>query len=419
MPSLDSREFSRTGFGVFWTGQGMSQLAYQFSKFLFPVVAVLMLDATEAQVGYLNAAGLAAFLIVGLPAGAFVDRRRKNTIMVAANFARASSLLLVPLLWATGNLSFPVLCGVVAIHGTATVLFDVASQSVLPSLVGRKEIPAANGRLETTQQLAALTGPALAGWAVGALAGPVVLAFSSVTYLISGITLIGSRRSEDRTPGVSDPRSVRSLLSDIAAGLHFVTSSRSIRRIVLASVMINLGNALVNTLIPIHLLRNLGMPEHLLGLMFGLGSLGGLAGAAATSRLSRAIGPSRLIPMSASGVALSLIVTPFAIARPDVLGVLIWMTIQSFLMSFFGVIFNITQVAYRQQVTPSPMLGRMNASVRFMVWGVMPLGALAAGWLGTSLGVAPTIWVGAIVGLLSVLPVALRTAWLTPLDDRH
>ncbi|HHW82512.1 MAG TPA: MFS transporter, partial [Actinomycetales bacterium] len=157
------RALAHEGFTRFWLGQALAQLGFQFGGLALSVIAVNLLHATDAQMGYLNAANSAAFLLIGLAAGAWVDRWRKRRVMILADVVRAGLLLVVPVLWFAGVLEFWHLLGVGALVGVATVFFDVAYQSYIPVLVAREAISDANGKLESTAQMARLGGPAVAG----------------------------------------------------------------------------------------------------------------------------------------------------------------------------------------------------------------------------------------------------------------
>lgn len=393
-------------FLTLWGGQALSQFGAQIFELALPVLAVLLLHATEAQVGYLNAAAMAAFLVVGLPAGAWIDRMRKRHVMIWADGVRALALAAIPLLHAFGHLEMWHLYVVALIVGVATVFFDVSYQSIVPSLVRAHQIAEANGKLETTQQLAGLSGPAIAGGLVAVLSAPLAIAATVGTYLASMIALAFTRDHEQlRAPEDHAP-----LHREIAEGLRWVFGNSLLRRIVATTGISNLFSTFVFTLMPIYYLRILGFTPELMGLLFSLGAVGGLLGAVLTPRIVARIGEARTIPLSA--IAFSLAMVPFPLAvllpQPFAFGMLV---IQSFAMSFGVLVYNITQVTFRQRITPPRLLGRMNASIRFCVWGVMPLSALAAGWLATWLGTVPALWIAAVGCLLSALPVAIGPFW--------
>lgn len=414
-PSRPERSLWRDGnFLTMWSGQALSQFGAQIAELAIPVLAVLLLNATEFQVGVLSAAQVAAFLLVGLPAGAWIDRMRKRHVMIAADLVRAAALALVPLLWIAGALQIWHLVAIAAVVGIATVFFDVSYQSIVPSLVKPAQIAEANGKLESTYQLANIAGPGFAGWLIGVITAPLALLATAGTYLVSAVALAFTRDAEQ--PRAHDDRAP--ILREIWEGLHFVFTERLLRRIVGTTGVSNFFSTMSFTLLPIFLLRELGFSPASLGLIFSLGSIGGLLGAMATPRIVKAIGEARAIPISALGFSFVALLLPVAAVVPAVAFPLL--VAQSFVASFTVLLYNITQVTFRQRITPPRLLGRMNASVRFVVWGVMPIAALLAGALGTWLGVVPTMWIGAIGQLFSAAFVVFAPFWtMRELPDVH
>ena len=392
-------------FLTMWGGQALSQFGEEITGIAIPVLAVLLLHATEFEVGLLNAAGVAAFLVVGLPAGAWIDRMRKRHVMIWADAVRAVTLATVPVLWWLGWLDIWHLIVVALIIGIATVFFDVSYQSIVPSLVRGTQIAEANGKLESTQQLAGITGPAIGGWLIGILSAPLAVLATVGTYIASFIALCFTRDTE-----VVAPRDEHEpLLRSIGEGLRWVFGNRYLRRIVGTTGVSNLFSTISFTMLPIFILRDLGLSPEAMGVIFSLGAIGGLLGAVATPRIVRWIGEGRAIPVSAIGFSVIGLFLPVAALVPAAAFPLL--VAQSFVASFTVLLYNIVQVSFRQRITPKRLLGRMNASVRFCVWGVMPLAALAAGGLGAWLGVVPTMWIGAIGGLVSATFVVFGPFW--------
>ena len=402
-------------FMTLWSGQALSQFGSQITELAIPVLAVLLLEATEAQVGYLNAAAMAAFLVVGLPAGAWIDRMRKRHVMIWADAVRALALGALPALYLLGMLEMWHLYAVALVVGIATVFFDVSYQSLVPSLVRPDRIAEANGKLESTQQIAGLAGPAVAGGLVGLITAPLAILTTVGTYIVSMIALIRTRdheqlrAAEDHAP----------LHREIAEGLAWVFGNRYLRRIVATTSISNLFSTVIFTLTPIFYLRIIGFSPEVMGLLFSIGAVGGVLGAVATPRIVARVGEARAIPVSAIAFSLAMVPFPLAAILP-VPAAFAMLAAQAFLMSFAVLVYNITQVTFRQRITAPRLLGRMNASIRFCVWGVMPLAALAAGGLGTWLGTVPALWIGAAGSLLSALPVVVGPFWkVRDLPDLH
>lgn len=401
-------------FLTMWSGQALSQFGAQITELAIPVLAVLALEATEFEVGVLNAAAVAAFLLIGLPAGAWIDRMRKRHVMIWADGVRALALASIPLLWWLGVLEVWQLMVVAFVMGVATVFFDVSNQSIVPSLVRPGQIAEANGKLQSTEQLAGIAGPAMGGWLVGILTAPLAVLVTVFTYIASLVALLLTRDDEVVAPRHEhDP-----LLRSIGEGLRWVFGHPLLRRIVGTTAVSNLFSTISFTLLPIFLLRELGFTPAAMGVVFALAAVGGLAGAIATPRIVRVIGEARAIPVSAIAFSTVGVLLPIAAIVPALAFPIL--VVQGFLGMFTVLLYNIVQVTFRQRITPPRLLGRMNASIRFCVWGVMPIAALAAGALGTWLGVVATMWIGALGGLLSALFVVVGPFWgMRELPDLH
>jgi MFS family permease len=401
-------------FLTLWSGQALSQFGAQITELAIPVLAVLMLNATEWEVGVLNAAQVAAFLVVGLPAGAWIDRMRKRHVMIAADGVRALALGALPVLALFGALEIWHMIVVALIMGVATVFFDVSNQSIIPSLVRTDQIAEANGKLQSTEQLAGLAGPAVGGWLVGVLAAPLAIFITVGTYLASFVALLFTRDHEQLRP----PEDRKPLVHEIGEGLRWVFGNPLLRRIVGTTGVANFFGTMATTLLPIFALRELGLTPQMLGIVFSLSAVGGLLGAIATPRIVKRLGEARAIPIS----AIAFSIAPFFLPAISLVPALAFplLVVQFFVMSFTILLYNITQVTFRQRITPPRLLGRMNASIRFVVWGVMPIGALLAGALGTWIGTVPTLWIAASGELLACLFVVTGPFWsMRELPDAH
>jgi MFS family permease len=392
-------------FVTMWSGQALSQFGAQITELALPVLAVLTLQATEWEVGLLGAAQVAAFLIVGLPAGAWIDRMRKRHVMIWADVIRAVALAALPLLAVLGVLEIWHMIAVALVMGIATVFFDVSNQSIIPSLVRTDQIAEANGKLQSTEQLAGLAGPAVGGWLVGVLAAPLAILLTVCTYVASFIALLFTKDHEIRRA----PEDHQPLLTEIGEGLRWVFGNPLLSRIVGTTGMANFFGTIATTLLPIFVLRELGLTPAMLGIVFSLSAVGGLIGAIATPRIVARIGEARAIPLS----AIAFCLVPFFLPAISLVPALAFplLVAQFFVMSFTVLLYNITQVTFRQRITPRRLLGRMNASIRFVVWGVMPVGALIAGALGTWIGTVPTLWIAATGELLACLFVVIGPFW--------
>jgi MFS family permease len=382
-----------------WTGETFSWFGESVGNFVIPIIAISVLGATELEVGLLNAFSTLAFLVIGLPAGAWVDRWLKRATMLRADLARGLIVLALPILWLTGVLQFWHLLIGATLVGALSVFFDVAYQSYVPLIVAKEQIAPANGRLETSAQVARIAGPALGGGLLAVLSAPIVLFGTAATYLLSFVALTTIRDSEVAKPK-SDRRPLR---IEIKEGLVWVFRQPLLVRIVLCTGISNLFGTIALTMLPVLVLRELAIPEWVFGIMGTAGSAGGLLGALSAAWLTKRIGEGTVIPVSAVVYSVVGFLMPLAIAIPAAaVPILIVMEV---LFGYSVVVYNIAQVSFRQRICPPELLGRMNASVRFIVWGVMPVGGLLSGLFATWLGLDWAIWIGVVGGLLGCAPV--------------
>lgn len=405
-------------FLLLWSGQTASVLGSQFSAIAFPVLAVTLLGANELEMGLLNAFDNAAFLLVGLPAGAWVDRWRKRKVLISADIVRAVAIGALPILWFMDMLAIWHLFIVGFVIGVATVFFDVSYQSYLPHIVDHKLLGPANSALETTNQISRTGGPAAVGVLINILSAPVLIVADAISFVVSALALRAI--PDDEHPIAKDDR--RQLRTEIAEGLRFVFHQPVIRRVVINVTLTNFSYTLMATLLPLLILRDLGVSPALYGVMMSAASIGGLLGAIATTPIVKRIGEGPVVALSAGIGAIASIFMPIAayVERPVAVGILI---AAEFVFMFTVLTYNITQVSARQRLCPPELLGRMNASIRFFVWGVMPLGSLAAGVLGTAFGLVTTMWIGAVGHVLAALVMVISPFWgmryIAPPADRQ
>ncbi|KQS69848.1 MFS transporter [Modestobacter sp. Leaf380] len=390
------------GFRQLWVAETASHVGTQVVGVALPVVAVAVLGASPLEMGVLTALETAAFLLIALPAGAWVDRWRRQRVLVRADVVRALALLTIPVAYLLDALTLGQLFVVAAVVGTATVFFDVAYQSYLPSLVDRSQLTDGNGKLEISRAVAQVAGPGLAGVLLRVVAAPLLIVVTAVGYLLSAAA-VGRIHHGDVVPARSSRRRLR---VEVREGLAFVVGHPLLRRIVACTGTGNLFGAITGTLLAIYVLRTLGLSESTLGLVLSAGAAGGLLGAGTAAPFARWVGDGRTIPLSAVAFGLAASLTPLAsLAEGTVrLALLVGGSIAG---SWAVVVYNVVQVSFRQRLCPPGLLGRMNASVRFLVFGTMPVGGLLGGVLGTAVGVVPALWVAVAGQLLAALPVLL------------
>jgi MFS family permease len=389
-----------------WTAETVSQVGTQVTQLALPLVAIVVLVATPFEVALLGTVAFLPFILLGLPAGVWVDRLRRRPILIAGDLGRAVLLASIPVAFVLGVLTIWQLYVVAFLVGSLTVFFDVAYQSYLPSLVEREDLVDGNAKLEISRSGAALVGPSLGGILVEWLTAPVAILVDSVSYVGSALFIFLIRRHEPEPvhPDVEAGGERPSMRSDIAQGIRYVAGHRQLRLIALSTGTSNFFNQLVFALLLVYAVRELGMSAGVIGVVFAIGNLGFLAAAVTATRLQRrmGLGPAIILGGAVSTVAVFLVplATP-ATAAPLLI-------VEGVLAGFGMVVYNVNQVSFRQAITPERMQGRMNATMRFIVWGTIPIGSIIGGALGTTIGILPTIWIGAIGGLLGMVPLLLQ-----------
>jgi len=386
-----------------------------------PFVAIPILHATSSELGILQAASTAPFLIFGLLVGVWADRHRRRPIMVVANIGRFILLGSIPVAFLAGRLSLPLLYLVSFLIGVLTVFFDVAYQAYLPSLVQRDQLVEANSKLEASRATATVAGPGIAGFVVGIVTAPFAIALDALSFLGSAVSLSKIHQQEEMTARTHNP----SMLSEIREGLAVVFSDRRLRSIAGSTATSNFFSSAIAPVATLYLVDpelaasnlGLGLDSLVFGLIFAVGSVGGLIGALLAGRLAARVGVGYAIigSMLISGIGLfSFYLATPALAIPLLvvggtaltLSVLVLM-IGQFATFLSAVVYNINQVSLRQAIVPLRLQGRMNATMRFLVWGTLPFGALVGGILGVIIGIRPTILIMAVGGSLAFLWVLL------------
>ena len=384
-----------------WVGDTFSQFGTQVGIIVLPLLAVSVLGADEFEMGLLATFETLAFLVIGLPAGAWVDRMRKRDVLVVADLVRGLALLTLPAAWLLETLTFPLVLVVATVVGVATVFFDVAYQSYLPSLVPSERISEGNAKLQVSQSVAQIAGPGVGGVLVRALGAPLVILLDALSYFASVLFLLRIRHREGPIR-----RSGKRLHSEIGEGLTFVFREPLLRRIVATTALGNLAQSVTNSMLVLYAIRDLGIGETGLGLALSVGAVGGLAGALLAEPLLKRVGEGRTIALALLPALPTHMLVPLAAAQAGPAAVAMIATTMA-VLGLGGVVYNVAQVSFRQRLCPRPLLGRMNASVRFVVWGVMPVGAFLGGVVGSRFGVLTALWVGVAGQALAVLPVLL------------
>ncbi len=389
-------------FRSLWAAETISVFGTGISQLALPLVAVITLDASAFEVALLGVIEFAPFILISLPAGVWVDRMRRKPILVIADLGRACLLASIPVAYWLDILTIWQLYVVGFVVGILTVFFDVAYQSYLPSLVARDQLVEGNSKLEISRSAAQLTAPGLSGVLVEAIRAPGTVLVDAISFFLSAIFLFRIRTDERAPQTRAEREAGPGMKEEVKEGLRWVFGNRYLRWIAASTATFNFFGNIIFAVYLVFAVRTLGLRPGVIGLVFTVSSIGYLVGALLANRLSRrfGVGPTIIIGAAGSVSLLLLAVAPESNPIPFL--------IAAQAISGMGVpIYNITQVSFRQAITPERIQGRMNSVMRFIVWGVMPLGALLGGALGSWVSLRFAIWVGAIGMSLAVLPVLL------------
>jgi MFS family permease len=386
-----------------WTGQTISQFGTQVSLLALPLIAANILKVAPFEFGLLGTLEFLPFILLSLPAGVWVDRLRRRPILIVGDLGRGIALASVPLAYAFGVLTIWQLYVVGFVNGCLTVFFDVAYQSYLPALVDRSEILEGNAKLETSRSAAQIAGPGLAGFLIGIASAPFAIVLDTVSYVVSAVFMLLIRRQEPLPQGHREADGARrtQMRTEIAAGLGYVLRHAYLRSIAACTAISNLFSTVVGSILVLYLVRAYNIQAEQLGLAFSLASIGFLIGAVTANRIGSRIGVGPAIILSAVVFSPSWILV--AVAPGDL--VLPFAAASLFIAGLAGAVYNINQVSFRQAITPERMQGRMNATMRFIVWGTIPIGTMLGGFLGGVIGLHETIWIGAVGGVISFVPL--------------
>jgi predicted MFS family arabinose efflux permease len=387
---------------------GWSNLLAQFSEQLAlaaaPLAAVLLLGAGPAEAGWLQTAQTLPFLLLSIPAGVVADRSSRRRLMTGAELLRAASLLAILGLLLAGALSLPALAALGALGAVGTVAYSVAAPALLPALVPRPQLAAANRVLELARASAYAAGPALGGALVGWLGAPPAYALALALSLLAAMALAGLPEGAP----AAGPR--RRALAEVKEGAGFVLAHPLLRPILLTAVLFNTAWFVLQAVYVAYAVQRLGLDAAGVGITLGLYGAGMVAGALAAPRLLAAVPFGRLVVVGpACGLLAALLVlATVAVPRPALAG------LGLFLFGAGPVLWTIATTTLRQAVTPQPMLGRVSAVVMTATFGARPLGAAlgallaGAGGAEAALALSGLLFAGQLLAILASPVPGLR-----------
>jgi Na+/melibiose symporter-like transporter len=409
------RLWSHRDFNRLWLSDTVSQIGNQFTSLALPILAVLTLHAGAFEIGLLMAIQTVSFPVLGLFVGVWADRLKKRPIMIVCNFGRMASLASIPLVFFLSALTLYQLYAVAAINGIFTVFFDISYQSYLPVLIDREDLVEGNSKLQSSASGAQVVGPAVAGVVYQLVGGAVAIAVDAVGYVISALSLVSIRKRE-AVPESHSPTGHPNFLAEMKEGIHVVFDNPILWRITACTATSNLGSAIAGAVFVIFLLSTLSFSPALIGILGTVGAVGFLLGTVVTPAFTKRLGLGRAIAISAGIVVINM-ATPLAIyGHAFLIVAAIGLTVD-----FMLPVYNINQVSLRQTIVRDRFQGRMNATVRTINWGTLPVGAIIGGALGSTVGLIGTILIGGALQGAAVLWImskhVIRLREITNLDQ--
>jgi MFS family permease len=364
-----------------------------------PLFAITALDATTLEVAILSALEFVPFLFIALFAGAIMDRRRRRPVMLAADIGRAVVLSSIPLAWAFDKLTLTHMYIAVIMMGCATVFFDISAGSFLPDVVDEEDLIAANGSFGIAENVALTGGPALAGLMLRLLSAPLVLLADAASYLTSAL-LIGRIPPDAEWPAPK-ARADASVRADIKAGTSFVFKHRELRPILVAMTTWNFGLHVLFGVFNVYMVRTLAFSPLRIGMVYSVGAVGAIVASVIAEKVSDRFGLGRSIVFFCAAPVVGSLLMWSAESWSATVGLAIGLGVCSF-GTGGG---NVLQVSYRSAATPAAFRGRMNATFRTLGYGVIPVGFLVGGWVGSAFTMRLALLLAGVAAAVSLFTV--------------
>jgi MFS family permease len=387
-----------------WGAQAVSAVGSRITRTALPILAVVTLRATAGELAVLSALGVAPSVLVGLLVGGRVDRSRKRSLLVGADLVRAALVATIPFAAWLGVLSMPQLYGVAAAVGAASALFAIADNSYLPALVTADQLVEGNARLEATEAVAEAAGPGIAGALVQALTAPVAIAIDALSYLWSA-ALLGRIRTREAplAPSAGGASAARGVVHDVRVGFRACLAHPVLGPTLMADALAYLFGGFFLALYMLLVLRTLGLPPTVVGLVIGVGGIGAFAGALLAPALGRRLGTGAAMVLALAVGQGAVLLIPLAVhARALAVPLLV---LQQLVGDACLAAYAVHAVSLRQRMLPAELLGRASAAAHATTGGALALGALLAGPVAAAFGPTAAAWIGACGGLLAVPPL--------------
>ncbi len=388
-----------------WTAATISIFGTLISRMALPLVAILTLDAGPIEVAVLRGAELGSLMLVGLVAGAWVDRLRRRPVLIWADLGRAVLIGSIPVAFAFGVLSMVQLIVVAALAAALTAFFDAAENAYLPTIVERERLVEANSALAASGSAAETLGFGISGFLVAALSGPITVAIDAVSYLVSALLLLSVRREEAPPPLPEDREPV---LDEIRHGLRRVRHDPILRAFAVAQMLLASLWGVFGAIWFLFALDELGLSPAVVGVIAGVGGVSSFIGAVVAQRSTRRWGIGMVAIAAMLLAALGNLFIPLAPAGAPLVA-LACLLAQQLIADSAVTVYDITDLSVRQSLVPDRELGRVASTVRVLAVAAQLVATVAAGLLAEAIGLRPTAFLAPVFGVL-----AAAVLWCSP-----
>jgi MFS family permease len=379
-----------------WASQSVSLAGNQLGSIALPLVAILTLHASPAQVGLLAGLGSAPWLVAGLLVGVVIDRMRRRPVLIAAHLGRAAALASVPSAAILGVLTMPQLYVVVVVNGVFGMCFEAAYHSYLPTLIPADALAAGNSRLAITDGIARTAGPSLGGLAVQVLTAPLTLGFQVLTYAGAGLAIWRIRTHE---PSPEPDGTTAGLVTGLRRGISFIWRHPLVRILAGSEATYLFFFEVTFTTMLVFYARNLHLTPSEIGIIYAAGSIGGIVGGLAAGSAGRTLRPGPTMAAGSLLRSLGLAIVPLAVLTP--VPAVVFPVVARFLNSFGWTLWEVHQMTTQQLATPNALRGRVTSTILFLAHGAETVGGFTGACLVAVLGVMPTLVTGGLGALLA------------------